>query len=65
MCPVPPVVKIPLRYLENVTLNTSCENALVLKTTVSCFQSQIVSIKSGAEPCEAKRFPFGLENNFK
>lgn len=60
MCPVPPVVKIPLRYFEKVTLKTSCEKALVLRTTVSCSQSHIVIIKSGAPPCEANKVPFGL-----
>ena len=51
---------MPFKSLENVTLKTSCEKALVLKTTNSLRQSQMVSMKSGAEPSDAKRFPEGL-----
>lgn len=63
MCPIPDVVRIPLRSFENVTLNTSCEKALVRKTTASWRQSQIVNIKSGAFPCDANKLPVGLNKS--
>jgi hypothetical protein len=51
---------MPFKSLENVTLKTSWEKALVRKTTNSLRQSQMVNMKSGADPSDAKRFPVGL-----
>ena len=53
-------MRIPFKSFEKVTLKISCEKAFVLRTIVSLRQSQIVSIKSGAVPSEASKFPSGL-----
>lgn len=61
MCPLPAEVRIPFKSLEKVHLKTSWEKALVLSTIDSFFQSQTVSMKSGAPPSEHNKSPSGLK----
>lgn len=61
MCPDPADVRIPFKSLENVTLKTSCEKALVLRIVFSSRQSQMVSMKSGDDPKDASISPLGLK----
>ena len=63
MWPVPDEVSCPWSSVENVTLNTSWEKAFDRNTVFSFFQSQIVSMKSGAPPTEARSLPSGLKCN--